>query len=91
MGIRSAFVPGQSNFSKITSQPLHISNLVQKSYININEEGTEAAAATGATFSITSIKPPPKVMTLDRPFIFVIKEKTTGLILFIGQYKQVES
>jgi len=51
----------------------------------VNEEGTEAAAATGISVGITSIPAPPKIFRADRPFIFLIRENASGKILFMGR------
>lgn len=89
MGMLQAFVPGKANFTKITdNEDLYISSVIHKSFIDVNENGTEAAAVTAITFSTTSIMPQPveKIyFTVDRPFVFAITEKDTGAILFIGE------
>ena len=63
--------------------PLSISKVVHQSYIDVNEEGTEAAAATTIEIIGTSVEP--SAIIINRPFIFVIREKHSKAILFIGQ------
>jgi serpin B len=62
---------------------LHISHVVHQAFVAVDEEGTEAAAATGVVEEIVSM---PAVMRVDRPFIFLIRERLTGTILFIGRF-----
>ena len=69
---------------------LFISKLKQTAYIDVNEKGTEAAAVTSADGSWgegPSVPEKPKVFNANQPFIFLIKEKSTGSILFIGRIK----
>ena len=61
---------------------LYIDKIIQKTYIEVNEEGTEAAAATAAFGMTTSM--PPVELKANRPFMFAIRETTTGLVLFLG-------
>lgn len=64
---------------------LYVSEVKHKTYIDVNEEGTEAAAVTAVEVSYTSADPDaPLFFTLDKPFIFIIREKSTGVILFEG-------
>ncbi|MEC3881469.1 serpin family protein [Parapedobacter sp. 10938] len=83
MGMGIAFTPA-ADFSGISSAPLAISEVKHKSFIEVNEEGTEAAAVTSVGMVMTSL---PQAYTFDvnRPFLFAIREMNTGLILFIGQ------
>ena len=70
----------------MSTVPLYVSNMRQKSFVSIDEEGTEAAAVTVAEMRKNSVSEGPKVtyMTFDRPFVFLIRETSTGAILFIG-------
>ncbi len=63
-----------------------------KSFIDVNEKGTEAAAVTSVTFSITSAgnEPPIIPFMVDKPFLFAITEENTGTILFIGEVNNPE-
>ena len=89
LGVRTAFTPA-ADFSGITDdEPLHISAVVHKAWIDVGEEGTEAAAATAVTISALALvrKPPPEVtLVFDRPFLFVIADAASGLPLFLGQF-----
>ncbi len=68
---------------------LFISKAIQKSYIEVNEEGTEATAVTGIVMNITSARPEiKKVFRADHPFSFFITEESTGLILFAGKIQK---
>ncbi len=94
MGMQKAFISNQSDFTKITDDKrLYISSVVHKSFIDVNENGTEAAAVTSVTFSTTSIDPNQiqKIyFTVDKPFVFAITEKDTDAILFIGEVQNPE-
>lgn len=83
MGMGIAFDPSHADFSGISRQmELFISQVKHKTFVQVNEEGTEAAAATSVEIGTTSV---PQVFRVDRPFVFVIHERNTGAILFIGQ------
>ncbi|MFZ1731798.1 MAG: serpin family protein [Bacteroidota bacterium] len=83
MGMERAFDPDLADFSGINRErKLYITNVKHKTYVKVNEEGTEAAAATSVEMGTTSFPP---TMRIDHPFIFVIHERNTGAILFIGQ------
>jgi serpin B len=92
MGMNKAFEPYVANFSKISDTDLYISSAVHKSFIDVNENGTEAAAVTSITFSTTSAgnEPPKTIFYVDRPFVFAITEKDTDAILFIGEVNHPE-
>jgi serpin B len=85
MGMRTAF-SGAADFSGMTGYPdLFISDVVHKAFVAVDEAGTEAAAAT-AVIMPTSAAPEPAVeVTIDRPFIFLIRDIQTGTILFVGR------
>lgn len=69
---------------------LFLSTLVQKAYIDVNENGTEAAAVTIAVIMEEGSAMAPIEIRFDRPFLFVIRDTNTGTILFIGQLMQPE-
>jgi serpin B len=85
MGMPLAFTR-QANFSGIADDPLHIGFVKQKTYVAVNEQGTEAAAVTavGVRAMAAMREPPPFHFVVDRPFFMAIREKQTGLILFLG-------
>jgi serpin B len=86
LGMNLPFNAGFANFTGMTSarDDLYISLVKQKTFVDINEEGTEAAAVTVTGISVTSAPVIP-VVRVDRPFIFAIRERLTGTILFIGK------
>uniref|UniRef100_A0A7C6EHF9 Serpin family protein n=1 Tax=candidate division WOR-3 bacterium TaxID=2052148 RepID=A0A7C6EHF9_UNCW3 len=91
LGMPNAFSP-HCDFSGIDgTKNLYIRSVVHQAYVDVNEEGTEAAAATGVVVGITSVGPRIPVFRADHPFIFVIQEKTTGNILFIGRVVEPEA
>ncbi len=86
MGMPSAFDPDAADFSGIGgTRGLFIQLVVHKAFVDVNEEGTEAAAATGVVAGITAMPPPVPVFRADHPFIFLIQERGTGNILFLGR------
>ncbi len=89
LGMSSAF-QGNADFSGISdSEGLTVSSFVQKTFLSVDEKGTEAAAATGGGASASSIPPPPAYdMVLDRPYIFAIVHLKTNTILFLGTIEQ---
>lgn len=86
LGLGIAFDKDNADFSKINPnvKPLYITEVKQKDFIKVDEEGTEAAAVTSVSMGATSVGPLPYI-SFNRPFLFVIKEKFTGTILFIGR------
>ena len=87
MGMGRAFGP-HADFSGITaSEPIGIDLIVHKARIDVTEEGTEAAAATG-TVTVTSAAPMPvkrEIFRADHPFLYLIRHRKTGTILFLGR------
>lgn len=84
LGITQAFAPSLADFSEITDKDIYISRVRHKSFVEVNEEGTEAAAVTSVEFRVTSISEP-LTFKVDRPFVFALKEKYTNSLLFIGK------
>lgn len=66
-------------------QDLMISNVVHKAVLEVNEEGAEAAAATAVFLMPLSMPPPPIRVTVNRPFLFFIRNKKTGAVIFTGR------
>ncbi|MDD5701321.1 MAG: serpin family protein [Dehalococcoidales bacterium] len=86
LGMPIAFSESEADFSGMDGKKdLFISDVIHKSFVDVDEEGTEAAAATGVIISTTSAPMDPEEITLDRPFIFLIRDNPTGSILFLGQ------
>jgi serine protease inhibitor len=85
LGMAVAFDPERADFSRIADvRPgLYLSRVDQKTFVEVNEEGTEAAAATGVGVSVTSV-PQVVEMTVDRPFVFAIRERLSGTLMFLG-------
>jgi serpin B len=86
MGMPVAFDSGQADFSGMTgSRDLAIGEVVHQAFVAVDEAGTEAAAAT-AVIMLESAAPEPTVeVTVDRPFVFLIRDVPSGTILFLGR------
>jgi serpin B len=85
MGMSEPF-QDSADFSGMSSQSdLHISDVVHKAFVSVDEAGTEAAAASGVIVGTTSMPLETVTVTLDRPFVFLIRDIQTGTILFIGR------
>jgi serpin B len=75
-----------ADFSGMTGKrELVVSDVVHKAFVSVDEFGTEAAAATGVVMGITSAPLDPATVTIDRPFIFLIRDIATGAVLFTGR------
>jgi serpin B len=86
LGMTDAFDPTKADLSGMDGKKdLYISDVVHKSYVAVDEAGTEAAAATGVVVSTTSMPVNVKDFTMDSPFIFLIRDNPTGSILFMGR------
>ncbi len=84
LGIKDIFNPGKANLNGIAPS-LSVSDVVHQSYVKVDENGTEAAAATGVSVGATALPLLPHVIfKADHPFLFLIQDKITGSILFIG-------
>ncbi|HEX5437190.1 MAG TPA: serpin family protein [Gemmatimonadaceae bacterium] len=84
LGMGVAFDPNAADFSRIsTADQLYITGVLQKTFVDVNEEGTTAAAATSVGVGPTSVALP--LLEADRPFLFAIEERLSGTILFIGK------
>jgi serpin B len=87
MGMPIAFT-GSANFSGISDKRgLAISEVLHKAFVDVSEQGTEAAAATGMTMHATAVHVPEPavVFRADHPFIFLIRDTRSGVVLFIGR------
>jgi serpin B len=84
LGMRLAFEPNNADFTRMSplGLELFITHVLQKTFVDVDEEGTEAAAATLVGIGIVSL---PAAFRADRPFLVVIRERFSGTILFIGK------
>lgn len=87
MGMVDAFSDTKANFAGMDGRPdgLYIGAVIHKAFMEVNEEGTEAAAATGVAIAERMHPAPPPTFRADHPFVFLIQEKRTGSILFAGR------
>jgi serpin B len=91
LGMVNAFTPGSADFSSMSEpdgDPLYISDVIHKAFVAVDEEGTEAAAATAVIMGIESAMPEevePVRLVFDHPFLFLIRDRESGLILFLGR------
>jgi len=87
LGATDAFDAGRADFSGMDGRKdLFLSDVFHKAFVRVDEKGTEAAAATGAVVGATSAPvDPPVQFTVDRPFIFLIRHRETGAVLFAGR------
>ena len=84
MGMPSPFQPGQADFSGMDgTRDLYIRAVLHKAFVSVDESGTEAAAATAVIVGLTAL--PGLEVTVNRPFIFLIRDRQTGAVLFIGR------
>jgi len=85
MGLTDAFTD-RADFSGMdASRELYIGAVLHKAFVAVNEQGTEAAAATAVVMQTKMMAFPPVVFRADHPFLFLIREHATGSILFIGR------
>jgi serpin B len=92
MGMREAFDPRRANFRGMTDHPqgLCVTRVLHEAFVETDEAGTEAAAATAVVMALATAAPQPLAPRVpefraDRPFLFVIRHETTGAVLFIGR------
>ncbi|UCH43846.1 MAG: serpin family protein [Dehalococcoidales bacterium] len=85
MGMPVAFTTG-ADFSGMTGKPeLFIADVIHKAFVSVDEAGTEAAAATAVIMELTAMPETPVEVTVDHPFIFLIRDIETGAVLFVGR------
>jgi serine protease inhibitor len=88
LGMRQAFDKTSADFTQMarltTGDRLYVSKVKQKTFVDVNEEGTEAAAVTSVEIGVTCACGP-QVIRIDRPFVFAIRERLSGTILFLGK------
>ncbi len=85
MGMPIAF-SGSADFSGMTgNRDLSIADVLHKAFVSVDEAGTEAAAATAVVMKLTAVPEQPVEVTVDRPFVFLIRDIDTGSVLFLGR------
>ena len=94
MGMVNGFDPATAEFSGMDGRScpglcLFIRDIVHKAFVSVDEEGTEAAAAAGVAMQLLSGKPEPIDVTVDMPFIFLIRDRGTDTILFVGRVQEI--
>ena len=95
LGMVDAFDAGKANLGKIMDleklgENLFVSDVLQKTYIDVDEKGTEAAAVTAILVKTTGAlinQPDPIEFTADKPFYFAIRDNTSGELLFVGRFE----
>jgi serpin B len=86
LGMPNAFSPEDADFSGMDgTRNLYIQDVLHKAFVSVDEAGTEAAAATAVVVGVTSAPSEPVEVTVDRPFVFLIRDLETGAILFVGR------
>jgi serpin B len=86
LGMPAAFDPDRADFSGLTiAEKLFISAVVHQANIDVDEKGTEAAAATAVGMDTTALPADPVVVRVDRPFLFLLRDVPTGAIVFMGR------
>lgn len=94
LGMAEAFDPDRADLNGIlppdaTKERVFISDALHKTYLSVDEQGTEAAAATAVIMGITSAPTDPFTMVVDRPFLLAITDKPTGVLLFVGSISKL--
>ena len=91
IGVADAFIPEKAEFKNMfDGGNTYLMEAMHKTYIKVDEEGTEAAAVTGLAGGATSVQSKPKIVKFDTPFTYVIRDDANGEILFMGEYAFVE-
>jgi serpin B len=86
LGMPLAFDPDHADFSGISAtERLFISAVIHQANIDVDEKGTEAAAATAVVMDVTSIPADPVTLRVDRPFVFLLRDVPTGAVIFMGR------
>lgn len=87
LGMKAMFNEAQADFTNLTSDKVKVDSVKHKTFIELNEEGTEAAGVTSIGIQVTSAPPPTESFTMivDRPFLCAIRDDRTGTILFMGK------
>ncbi len=85
LGMTDAFDPRRADFSAMTPDSVFINDVLHQAYVSVDENGTQAAAATGVIGEATSAISNSATVTVDRPFFFVIRDIPTNSVLFVGR------
>jgi serpin B len=87
MGMRTAFSSAADFTGMAERGDLAIDRVIHKAFVDVQEEGTEAAAATAVTMKMTAVSEPerPIIFRADHPFLFLIRDLRTGAVLFMGR------
>ena len=85
MGMSTAFSSGADFSGMDGTKSLFVSDVIHQAFVEVNEEGTEAAAATAVVMTLSAMPMPNPVFRADHPFVFIIQENSTGNMLFVGR------
>ena len=86
LGLTDLFDPGRADLSAMTTaDKLSVSHVLHEAFIDVNEKGTEAAAATAVVARATAAPSQPVVLSVDRPFIIALRDLETNTLLFLGR------
>jgi len=85
LGMPTAFTDAADFSGMTTEEPLQIADVIHQANITVDEKGTEAAAATAVVMEATAAAPQPVELTVDRPFVFALRDTATGAVLFLGR------
>jgi serpin B len=90
LGMKDAFDAGKADFTGMHTSPekLYISHVLHKAFVEVNEEGTEAAASTAVVVGTASAVVERKTFKADRPFLFAIRHAPTNTVLFLGRFEK---
>ena len=92
LGMPSAFGPAAADLTGFTDSPegsgFYITTIAHKAFVEVNEEGSEAAAATAVVGGFRRAAPAPAMFIANRPFLFAIRHQALGLLLFLGRLTQ---
>lgn len=93
LGMKAAFMTADFSGMHNGGEDLSISAVIHKAFVDVNEEGTEAAAATGVVAGVTSVAQPPtpRYFKADHPFLFLIRDRKTGSVLFLGRMENPQA
>lgn len=91
LGMRDAFIPERANFQLLTPVSVFVSLVKHKTFVEVNETGTEATGSTAIGIGVTSVPAPtaPFTIRVDRPFLVAVRDNQTSTILFMGAIYEV--